>query len=85
MLENCTSFNVNLGSWRVDNVTDMSNMLNNTAIDIGRYDSLLVGWSLLTLQSNIVFGVNGLSYSNSTPRTYIIDTYNWTFVGDTKV
>ena len=88
MLENCTSFNVDLGSWRVDNVTDMTGMLDNTAIDIGRYDSLLVGWALLTLQSNIVFGVNGLIYSTggagSISRQYIIDTYNWTFVGDDK-
>jgi hypothetical protein len=66
----------------------MSGMLDNTGISTANYDSLLVGWSLLTLQNNVVFGVNGLIYSSGSPasaaRASIQTNYSWTFVGDDK-
>jgi surface protein len=88
MFESCTSFNFDLDSWNVSGVTDMSGMLDNTGISTANYDSLLVGWSLLTLQNNVVFGVNGLIYTSggagATARESIETNYSWTFVGDNK-
>jgi len=89
MFTNCTLFDQLIGGWNVSNVTEMGAMLSNTGIFTLRYDNLLTEWSLLTLQNNVTFGVSGLTYSTgttaSTARQYIIDTYNWTFVGDTGV
>ena len=49
------------------------------------------GWKVLNgaektfIQPNINFGAQDLKYCNSeTQRKYLIDNYNWTFVGDTK-
>jgi hypothetical protein len=83
-----TTFNQDLITWDVSNVTDATNMLDYTAISMINYARLLSNWRNLSLQSNVVFGVQGLTYATGTPqgdRQYIIDTYNWTFVGDAKV
>jgi len=73
-------FNQNLGSWDVSSVTDMSGMLDKTAINTTNYDALLTGWNALTLQSNVTFGANGVEYCSTAAqnaRTNIINTYNW--------
>lgn len=82
-----TTFNQDLSTWDVSNVTDATNMLDYTAISTQNYNRLLSDWRNLTLQSNVTFGVQGLLYGAGTPesnRQFIIDTYNWTFVGDGK-
>jgi surface protein len=82
-----TTFNQDLSSWNVSNVTDATSMLDYTAISTQNYGRLLSDWRNLTLQSNVTFGVQGLTYAAGTPqddRQYIIDTYSWTFIGDAK-
>jgi surface protein len=82
-----TTFNQDLSTWDVSNVTNATNMLDYTAISTQNYNNLLASWSNLTLQSDVVFGVQGLLFGAGTPqgdRQFIIDTYNWNFVGDAK-
>jgi surface protein len=82
-----TTFNQDLSTWNVSSVTGAEFMLDYTAISTQNYDSLLASWRNLSLQSNVTFGVQGLTFGagqGNTNRQYIIDTYNWTFVGDAK-
>jgi surface protein len=89
MFRDSISFDQDLSSWDVSNVVDMTNMLNNTLISISNYESLLVGWDSLTLQSGVTFGVLGLTYNKSSAgdvaRDNIITNYSWTFVGDSEI
>lgn len=83
MFKNATSFNQDLSSWNVSNVTDMSGMLYQTAVDTTNYDALLIGWNLLTLQPNVVFGADDVEYcstaaQNARASLTNINTNNWT-------
>ena len=56
----------------------MLGMLDNTSLSTDNYDNILTGWSLQTLQSNVTFGADGLTYcSGAAARQSIIDTYGW--------
>ena len=86
----CYSFNDNLSTWNVSNVTEMGGMLDSTIMSQTNYDALLIGWdSLPSLQSIVTFGVQGLQYTSGgtadTARNNIINNYNWTFSGDIGV
>jgi len=59
MFQNALAFNQNLNSWDVSNVTQMGLMFSGAiAYNTTNYDALLIGWSALTLQSNVVFNMN---------------------------
>jgi surface protein len=86
----CYNFDNDLSSWNVSNVNRMDNMLDDTMISQSNYDALLIGWdSLPSLQSDVNFGVQGLTYTSGgtadTARSNIITNYSWTFNGDTGV
>jgi hypothetical protein len=88
MFYSATSFNQNLSSWNVINLTDATSMLDYAGISTSNYNSLLEGWDALVLQTNVPFGVQGLTYDKvpyDTYRTNIITNYSWTFVGDSQV
>ena len=89
VFENSTSFNQPISGWNVSNVTNMTEMLNSSDLNTSNYDNLLISWSGLTLQNNVTFGVQGLTYTSGgdaqSARSYIQSTYNWTFVGDSAV
>lgn len=74
------NFNQPLGNWNVSAVTDFSQMFYQTNLSISNYDNLLMGWSKLDLQHNVIFD-GGFSYYGSeavSARQYIITTFNWT-------
>ena len=80
MLFGTSSFNQNLGSWNVSSVSDMSFMIASTSITRVNYDTLLIGWSNLTLQTGVTFQANDIKYSIGEPttaRAILTDTYNW--------
>lgn len=83
MFREATSFDQNLGNWNVSNVTNMEAMLNAMGMSKPNYDSTLIAWSALTLQNNVSLGAEGRTYCvASEARQSIIDTYNWTIIGD---
>lgn len=82
-----TEFNQDIGDWNVSNVTNMGSIFgDSTALSIANYDKLLIGWSKLTLQHNVIFDENefkdGLNYGSDEAkeaRELIINNFAWTF------
>ena len=75
---NATAFNQDLSAWDVSKVTDMSFIFNSTALTTANYDALLVGWSALILQPNVVFSADNTQYCNAgAARQTIIDVRKW--------
>ena len=83
MFQYAIAFNQNIGSWNVSQVTNMENMLDGTIIFIINYNAILSGWSSQILKPNVTLGVSGLKHSDTTSRSILTTTYNWTIVGDT--
>ena len=72
------AFNQDLSAWDISQITDMESIFDNAGLSTENYDSILTGWSALTLQSNVIFGAVGVSYCESeSARQSIIDTYGW--------
>ena len=80
MFYNASSFNQPLGCWNVSCVTSMSSMFYGVILSTSNYDDLLLGWSQLTLQSNVTFDAGYSKYSNvaADARQFIITTFAWT-------
>ena len=80
-----TSFNQNIGSWNVSNVTTMSNMFNNAGLSTANYDATLIGWATITppetpLKPNVAFNAGNSKYCNGASARNILDfaPNNWT-------
>jgi surface protein len=63
MFNSAANFNQNIGGWDISNVTNFVDFMNNktfTDYSASNLDAIYNGWSLLTLQPNIVidFGYN---------------------------
>ncbi|MDF1695430.1 MAG: BspA family leucine-rich repeat surface protein [Saprospiraceae bacterium] len=77
--ENALSFDQDIGNWNVSNVTDMDGMFAGVALSTANYDSLLIGWSSQTLQSNVHFTAgNSIYCAGESARTMIINDNGWT-------
>jgi surface protein len=96
MFWHADTFNQDISGWNVSGVTNMIDMLDNTAISLDNYNSILTGWTgwdgtgaTKTLQSNVTFGVDGLTYSTGTTaddaRNYLLTGLSWTINGDIGV
>lgn len=79
MFLNALNFNQDLGNWDVSNVTLMNNMFYGIALSIDNYNSLLNGWSSLTLKPNTYFNGGNSLYSNSASeaRNRLITENGW--------
>ena len=78
------AFNQNLGSWDMHSVQSAVFMLTGNGLSRINYESTLGGWSSQTLQAGIELGVGGRTYCDKSARQAIIDSYSWTFDGDTE-
>ena len=64
------TFNDDISNWDVSNVTNMTSMFDGaTSFNTTNYDLLLIGWSALTLQSNVVFNMNSTTKFSSGAAT----------------
>jgi len=73
--------------WNIQNVTNMQNFLDRSAMTYQNYGILLLQIdNLQNLPRNIVFGAQGMYYNNEpktvSHRNNIINRYGWQFVGD---
>ncbi|MBG6132551.1 hypothetical protein IWQ47_003776 [Aquimarina sp. EL_43] len=86
MFRNATSYNGDISGWDIQNVRAMNYMLDNTNISTVNYDALLTKWSALpNIQSNVTFGVEGLTYCNAqVARENLTGSKRWRIIGDTS-
>ena len=83
MFSGASSFDQNIGSWNVSNVSDMTDMFKDAQLSTTNYDALLTGWATLTLQPNLNFnGGNSKYFDGETARTSIIDNFGWSIIDD---
>ena len=83
ILQQASSFNQNIGTWNIENVTTLGTMFYGTGMSVGSYDATLQGWSAQILKPSVMLNAWGQMFcSSQVARQYIIDTYLWTFSGD---
>ena len=88
MFLNASAFNQNVGDWDVSNVTTMVNIFDNTKISISNFNTILNTWSTLNnLQTDVTFGVLGLTYTPTGlgGHNNLTNTFGWVILGDAFV
>ncbi|HRW99495.1 MAG TPA: BspA family leucine-rich repeat surface protein, partial [Cyclobacteriaceae bacterium] len=79
MFFDATSFDQSLGTWDIGNVTNMSNMLDNSAMSVANYDATLIGWEAQAPGNVVTLGATGLQFcSAATAHANLMSTYGWT-------
>jgi surface protein len=79
MFYDASSFNQNISSWNVSSVANMESMFHGVTLSTINYDSLLIEWSKLSLQTNVNFdgGYSKYSLNATDERQFIIDHFLW--------
>ena len=79
-----SAFDQNLGAWNIANVTDMTGILNGTAMSVTNYEATLQGWSKQNVKTGVTFGVQGIRFCNNTGHA-ALENKNWHFRGDRRI
>lgn len=83
-------FNQDISNWNVSNVTNMHEMLYHlgyygyNGFSTVNYDALLIAWSKLTLQRDVVLWVTANFCLGEVARTKIINDFGWTITDEGK-
>lgn len=82
MFRGAKRFNQDISSWNVSHVYNMQNMFYRSPLSTLNYDSILNGWAMLSLRSNVTLGANQTHYSEEgrASRQYLIDNFGWNIV-----
>lgn len=80
MFSRASSFNQDISAWDVSSVENMEGMLDDTNISLSNYDALLMDWSTLTLQENVLLGASKIQHSleSQAAKNTLINTFGWT-------
>ena len=82
---NAIALNQDLGDWDISGVSDMRDMLDNTALTRENYDNTIIAWSEQTPMSGITLGAEDLPYCDAQEeRQSMIDNFGWTFDRDVR-
>lgn len=78
MFDNAYDFNQPLDKWDVSNVKSMRRMFDAVKLSTKNYDDMLIAWSSLPLQNNVVLDARSVSFCNSQQeRNKIINDFGW--------
>jgi len=76
-----TPFDQDLGSWDVNSLNFAANMFRDSTLSTPNYDSLLIGWNQIGLNSNVSFhGGNSQYCLGEAARTNMIASDNWNII-----
>jgi hypothetical protein len=79
--DGCSALDQDLGSLNIGSLTSAGSMLRNSGLSTANYNSLLVGWEGQSHNNNVIFGADGITYSNGsaadTARATLISTDLW--------
>jgi surface protein len=83
MFQNAKNFNQDLSSWNMSNARLTNNMFENSGLSVCNLDRIIYHWSQQNLFQGLNFGIQGLTYSDSTQNhiNTLINQHNWTVVG----
>jgi len=80
MFTRATSFNSNIGSWDISNVTDMSYLFNGVTLSTVNYEALLIGWAEQNPPSGLRFDGGNSTYrteAGTHKETILISELGW--------
>ncbi len=70
-------FNQDLSNWDIRKVKNMKLMFHNSLLSIENYDKLLNAWSKQEVQSNVVFGAEGIHFCEGTEGKNALVSKGW--------
>lgn len=73
------SFDQDLSSWDISNVESVRVMFNDSGLSPANYDALLIGWSRLDVQPDLIFEAANISYTTVAflERSSLINSDGW--------
>lgn len=78
----CISFDQSLSNWDFGNAINLFAFLNNTAMSVANYDSLIIHLQNSHANLNLTVGANDLEYCASDSIRNLLIGSGWTFMGD---
>jgi hypothetical protein len=74
-----TDFDYSLGTWNIENVTNMTNMFLNVTLSTVNYNSILIGWAAQSVKTGVNFHGGDSTYSAGTANAAreTLLTSNW--------
>jgi surface protein len=79
MFSGTSSFDQDLSNWNISSATTMEGMFDGVTLSTTNYDRMLINWSNLPVQNNVLFSGGNSRYCNAlNARATLEITYNWT-------